>query len=149
VLEQVGGFDVRQRACEDYDLWLRLAGVSEIDGIREILTLKRVQQRPFYSSAVVLEDRARALEKLFAVNTDRSLHVTLRRERARVAAGLARVQAVGGGRRAALRTLVKSSHYSWAYGEWWLGGVRAAARAMTPAGVLRVARAVVRRSAPL
>jgi glycosyltransferase involved in cell wall biosynthesis len=149
VLEQVGGFDVKQRACEDYDLWLRLAGVSEIDGVREILTLKRVQQQPFYSSAVVLEDRARALEKLFAVNTDRSLHGTLRRERARVAAGLARVHAVCGGRGAALLTLVKSSRYSWAYWEWWLGGARAAARAVTPAGVLRVARAVVRRSPPL
>jgi glycosyltransferase involved in cell wall biosynthesis len=149
VLEELGGFDTRQRACEDYDLWLRLARLSEIDGVAQTLTLKRCHQQPFYTSAMVFEDRARALEKLLAVKTDRSLRAVLRRERAKVAAGLACVHAVCGGRRAALRTLAKSSRYSWGYWEWWLGGVRAAVHALTPAGVLRVVRAVVRRSPPV
>jgi glycosyltransferase involved in cell wall biosynthesis len=148
-LEQLGGFDVAQRACEDYDLWLRLARLSEIDGVAQTLTLKRSHQQPFYTAAMVFEDRGRALDKALAANTDPTLFPVLRRERARVAAGLARVHAVCGGRWAALRTLAQSSRYSWGYGEWWLGGVETAARAVTPAGVLRVARAMIRRSPPV
>jgi glycosyltransferase involved in cell wall biosynthesis len=145
-LEQLGGFDVAQRACEDYDLWLRLARLSELDGVEEILTLKRSQQAPFYTSAMVFEDRGRALEKLLAANDDPALRAVLCRERARVAAGLARVHAICGGRWAALRTLAKSSPYAWGYGEWWLCGAEAAVRAAAPAGVLRVARLLVGRT---
>lgn len=144
-LEQLGGFDVAQRACEDYDLWLRLARSSELDGIAEPLTLKRLHQQPFYASATVFEDRGRALEKLLAASSDPALHAVLRRERARVAAGLARVHAACGGRWAAVRTLARSSRYSWGYGAWWLGGAEAAVRAATPASMLRLARLLRRR----
>jgi glycosyltransferase involved in cell wall biosynthesis len=145
LLEQVGGFDHQQRMCEDYDLFLRIAGLTEMDGIRETLLLKRRHAENYTDDAIALEDRGRALEKILAVSTDRSLRTTLHRERAKVAAGLARSQAVGGGRWAALCTLARSSQYSWGYREWWLGGAKAAARAVTPAGVLRVARAVAGR----
>jgi len=145
LLEQVGGFDHKQRMCEDYDLFLRIAGLTEMDGIRETLLLKRRHAENYTDDAVALEDRGRALEKILTVSTDRSLRTTLHRERAKVAAGLARSQAVGGGRWAALCTLARSSQYSWGYREWWLGGAKAAARAVTPAGVLRVARAVAGR----
>ena len=145
LLEQVGGFDNEQRMCEDYDLFLRLAGLTEMDGIRETLLLKRRHAENYTDDAIALQDRGRALEKILAVSTDRSLRATLHRERAKVAAGLARSQAVGGGRWAALCTLAKSSQYSWDCREWWLGGAKAAARAMTPPGVLRVARAVAGR----
>jgi glycosyltransferase involved in cell wall biosynthesis len=146
LLEQVGGFDLKQRMCEDYDLWLRLAVLSEIDGVREPLLLVRSHREHFHKDPIVFEDRGRALEKMLAASTDRSLHSMLRRERAKVAVGLAHNQAVYGGRWTALRTLVKSSRYSWGYREWWLGGAVAAARAVTPAGVLRIARFVVGRS---
>jgi len=146
LLEQLGGFDLKQRMCEDYDLWLRLAALSEIDGVRETLLHVRSHREHFHSDSIVFEDRGRALEKILAVSTDRSLRSLLRRERAKVAAGLARSQAICGGRWAALRTLARSSQYSWGYREWWLGGAEAAARAVAPAGVLRVARAVVGRS---
>lgn len=145
LLEQVGGFDHQQRMCEDYDLFLRIAGLTEMDGIRETLLLKRRHAENYTDDAIALEDRGRALEKILAVSTDRSLRTTLHRERAKVAAGLARSQAVGGGRWAALCTLARSLQYSWGYREWWLGGAKAAARAVTPAGVLRVARAVAGR----
>jgi glycosyltransferase involved in cell wall biosynthesis len=145
LLEQLGGFDLDQPACNDYDLWLRLAGLSEIDGISETLLHKRRQREPYYRSSMVFEDIGRAIAKLLAVCTDHYLHSLLRRERAKAAAALARTQAISGSRRAALRTLLKSSCYSWGYREWWLEGAEAAARAVTPAGVLRVARAVVGR----
>ena len=145
LLEQLGGFDLKQRMCEDYDLFLRLAALSEIDGVRETLVHVRKHREHFHSACIVLEDRGRALEKFLAANTDRSLRPMLHRERAKVAAGLARTQAICGARWAALRTLARSSRYSWSYREWWVGGAEAATRAVTPSGVLRAARAVVGR----
>ncbi len=145
LLEHLGGFDIEQPACNDYDLWLRLAGSSEIDGVSETLLHKRRQLDPYYHSSMVFEEIGQAIAKLLAISTDRYLHSILRRQRAKVAAGLARTQATSGSRRAALRTLLKSSRYSWGYREWWLEGAQAAARAMTPAAVVRVARAVLGR----
>jgi glycosyltransferase involved in cell wall biosynthesis len=145
-LELLGGFDVRQRACEDYDLWLRLAAISELDGVAEELTLKRAQPDPFYTPAIVFEDRERALKKMLSTNIEPSLHSVLCRERARVAAGLARVHAICGGRKAALQTLLKSSAYSWGYAQWWLQGAEAAVRAAAPASFMRVARFLMGRS---
>ena len=144
LLEEVGGFDNELRMCEDYDLFLRFAGLSEMDGICETLLLKRRHAENYTDDAIALEDRGRALEKILAVSTDHSLRATLHRERAKVAVGLARSQAVDGGRWAALCTLARSSQY-WDCREWWLGGAKAAARAVAPAGVLRVARAVAGR----
>jgi glycosyltransferase involved in cell wall biosynthesis len=146
LLEQVGGFDNKQRMCEDYDLFLRFAGLTEMDGIRETLLHKRRHAENYSDDTIALEDRGRALEKMLVVSTDLTLRSLLRRERAKAAAELARSQAIGGGRWAALRTVVRSSQYSWGYRAWWLGSAKAAARAVTPSGVLRVARAVVGRS---
>ena len=109
LLAQVGGFDRKLRMCEDYDLFLRFAGLTEMDGIRGTLLLKRRHAENYTDDAIALEDRGRALEKILAVSTDRALRTTLHRERAKVAAGLARSQAVGGGRWAALCTLARSS----------------------------------------
>jgi glycosyltransferase involved in cell wall biosynthesis len=145
LLEQVGGFDHKQRMCEDYDLWLRLAALSEIDGVRETLLHVRTHREHFHEDPIVFEDRGRALEKMLGASTDRFVHSMLRRERAKVAAGLARSQVVYGDRWTALRTLVKSSQYSWGYPQWWLGGAQAAARAVTPASVLRIARSLLGR----
>jgi glycosyltransferase involved in cell wall biosynthesis len=145
LLEQVGGFDVGLPACNDYDFWLRAAGLSEVDGVRETLLYKRTHEESYYNATMVLEERKRALEKVLAAHSYGSLRSTLRRERAKLAAQLARNQAIIGSRWAALRTLARSSQYSWGYHEWWLGGAHAAARAMAPASVVRIARAVVRR----
>jgi glycosyltransferase involved in cell wall biosynthesis len=146
LLEQVGGFDLKQRMCEDYDLFLRFAGLTEMDGIRDTLLHKRRHAENYSDDTIALEDRGRALEKMLVVSTDLTLRSLLHRERAKAAAELARSQAIGGGRWAALRTVVRSSQYSWGYRTWWLGSAKAAARAVTPSGVLRAARAVVGRS---
>lgn len=145
LLEQLGGFDVSLRMCEDYDLVLRLAAVSEVDGVRETLTHVRTHREHYRNNLIVLEDRRRALEKFLAASTEPALRSMLCRERAKAAAGLAHSQAIDGSRWAALRTLASSSPYSWGYREWWLGGARAAARALAPLGVVHAARAVVGR----
>jgi hypothetical protein len=95
---------------------------------------------------MVLEDRAQAIEKVLASGSQGSLRSTLRRERAKLAAQLARNQAVVGSRWSALRTLARSSQYSWGFREWWLYGAKAAARAMAPASVVNMARTVKRRA---
>jgi glycosyltransferase involved in cell wall biosynthesis len=146
LLEQLGGFDSALRMCEDYDLWLRLAAVSEIDGVADTLVHVRSHREHFHDPGLVLEDRARALEKLHAAGTETETLSILRRERAKAAAELARGQAIRGGRGASLRTLVKSSPYAFAYQEWWLLGAEAAARAATPASVMRIARFLTGRS---
>jgi glycosyltransferase involved in cell wall biosynthesis len=140
LLEQVGGFDLKQRMCEDYDLYLRLAGLSEIDCVRETLLHVRSHREHYHKDPIVFEDRGRALAKMLETSTDRALQPVLRRERAKVAAGLARSHAIYGGRWAALHTLVRSSQYSWGYPEWWRGGAEAAARAVAPASIMRIAR---------
>lgn len=145
LLEQAGGFDRKLRMCEDYDLFLRCAGLTEIDGIRGTLLHKRRHAENYSDLTIAFEDRGYALEKMLVTSTNRSLRSLLRRERAKAAAGLARSQASGGGRWAALRTVVRSSQHSWGYREWWLGSAKAAARAVTPSGVLRLARAMVGR----
>jgi glycosyltransferase involved in cell wall biosynthesis len=147
LLEQVGGFDATLRVCEDYDLWLRLAGLSEIDGVPETLLHKRTHRESYYTDTMVLQDRGRALEKILATATQPALLSALRRERAKLAAQVARNHAIFGSRWAALRTLVQSSQYSWGYPEWWFHGANAAARAIAPTSVVRLARAVVRRGA--
>lgn len=145
LLEQVGGFDVGQRMCEDYDLWLRLAAVSQIDGVPEMLLLVRRHREHFHRNPVVFEELDRALMKQLAVSTDPRLQSILSRQRAKVAVRWARSLAVDGRRRAAWQTLLSSSRYAWGYGEWWLRGTEAAVRAAAPAVVVRAARALVRR----
>jgi glycosyltransferase involved in cell wall biosynthesis len=140
LLKQIGGFDPQLRMCEDYDLFMRIAALSEIDGVRETLVLKRRHTENFTDVAIAFEDRGRALQKMLAAGFDHPLDLVLRRERAKAAADLARTQAIRGSRLAALRTLARSSQYSWGYREWWLGGAKTAVRAVTPASVLRVAR---------
>jgi glycosyltransferase involved in cell wall biosynthesis len=145
LLEQVGGFDTEQPACNDYDLWLRLASLSELDGLPDTLLLKRTHGRPYYDARNVFADRARALERLHSAVQGRSLRAIVRRERASVATGLARIQAATGSRWTAMRTLARSSAYAWVYPAWWLRGAVAAARAFAPASMVRMARAIAGR----
>jgi glycosyltransferase involved in cell wall biosynthesis len=146
LLEQLGGFDAAMRVCEDYDLWLRLAASSELDGVRETLLFKRDHRVPdWYNHLMVLEHLSRSLEKLLAANTQRAVHPLAHRERAKLAAALALNQAAAGCRRAALRTLASSAHYSLGYPEWWRGGIGAAARALAPASTVRIARLLLGR----
>jgi glycosyltransferase involved in cell wall biosynthesis len=145
LLAQVGGFDVALRMCEDYDLWLRLAPLSEIHGVRETLLHVRNHRERFHKDPIVFEDLGRAFTKALGVSANRGVHSILRRARAKAAASLARSQAISGDRWAALRTLARSFQYSSRYREWWMEGGHAAARAIAPEGILRIARSIVRR----
>jgi hypothetical protein len=70
--EQLGGFDPERGACEGYDLYLRLAGLSAIQGVRETLVPVRSRGERYHNACIVYAGRAGALAKLLASSTDRS-----------------------------------------------------------------------------
>jgi len=141
LIERVGAFDEGQRMCEDYDLWLRLALLSEIDAVDEPLLLVRRHKEHSGDDVTAFEDMRRALEKMRRSDVAADLERTLRRRRAMVSAGLARSHASCGNRLSVLRTLVSSASYSWGYREWWSRAAAALARAFAP----RPVRTAVRR----
>ncbi|GFO66732.1 glycosyl transferase [Geomonas limicola] len=91
VLEQVGGFDTSLKSAEDYDMWLRVARVSQVAGVTAHLVWIRqhgsnmslniprmlnneiaaVQKNAAGVSAWALRKR---LAKIYCLNADRSVH---------------------------------------------------------------------------
>jgi GT2 family glycosyltransferase len=65
---RLGGFDERFPACEDYDLWLRLALVAPVHFLPERLIVKRGGHSDQLSRSVAVLDQYRimALEKILA-----------------------------------------------------------------------------------
>jgi glycosyltransferase involved in cell wall biosynthesis len=80
LFHEMGGFDVRLRACEDYDLWLRILMRHEIGLLDEPLVTRRAGHPDQLSATVPALDRyrIRALVKLLAdpaLSGDRKLAV--------------------------------------------------------------------------
>jgi hypothetical protein len=141
LLEQAGGFDEDLVMCEDFDLWLRLAALSEIDVIDEPLTLVLRHAEHSGNEIVAFEDCRRVIEKMLRANYPARLQPELRRQRAHLAAQIARTHAVHGNRLNALRVLCSSTHYSWRYPQWWSVATQAVARAVLPAAAGALVRA--------
>jgi glycosyltransferase involved in cell wall biosynthesis len=141
LLEQAGGFDEDLVMCEDFDLWLRLAALSEIDAIDEPLTLVLRHAEHSGNEIVAFEDCRRVIEKLLHANYPVRLQPELRRQRAQLAAQIARSHAVHGNRVNALRVLFSSMSYSWRYPEWWSVAIQALARIVLPAAASAFVRA--------
>jgi glycosyltransferase involved in cell wall biosynthesis len=85
LLDEVGGFDEDMAACEDYDLWLRIAARHRVGLLDEPLTIRRAGHPGQLSATVAALDRFRilALAKLLA---DRSLDIVKRRATAEAVA---------------------------------------------------------------
>jgi glycosyltransferase involved in cell wall biosynthesis len=68
LLDEVGGFDEDMAACEDYDLWLRVAMRHHVGLLDEPLTVRRAGHPGQLSATVAALDRFRilALAKLLA-----------------------------------------------------------------------------------
>jgi glycosyltransferase involved in cell wall biosynthesis len=130
LIERAGGFDEALRMCEDYDLWLRLAALSEIDCIDEPLLFVRRHREHSGSDILAFEDMRRVLDKLRYSASATSLQSAVRRRRALVSAGLAASHAASGHRFSALRTLASSLQYSWACRDWWHRALRVMVRAL-------------------
>jgi glycosyltransferase involved in cell wall biosynthesis len=140
LLEQAGPLDEELVMNYDGDLWLRCAELSELDGVDEPLTLVRRHGQHGGSDIIAWRDLRRIIEKALRTTRDAQFAALLREQRAVSSAGLARSQALFGGRGDVLRTLAGSAPYSWRYLAWWRGSSYALARAFAP----RVVRSAVR-----
>jgi glycosyltransferase involved in cell wall biosynthesis len=137
LLQQAGGFDERLTDTEDYELWLRLARLSEIDAVHELLTLVRRHAQHFSARPIEAFQAARCVIDRQLRNGDvEHLRSVLLRQRARVVVGLARSRAAAGIRRDALATLVSGARYFWRYPQFWPGALAAIALASTPRAVV-------------
>jgi hypothetical protein len=130
LVERAGGFDEGLRMCEDYDLWLRLAALSEVDCIDEPLLSVRRHGEHSGSDILAFEDMRRVLDKLRRSQYVGSLQAAVRRRRAFVSAGLAASHAASGHRLLALSTLASSLEYSWIYRDWWRRASRVLVRVL-------------------
>lgn len=146
LVEDLGAFDEKLWACEDYDLWLRLAARSEVDVVSKSLVQVRRHAEHYVDDITALESWRSVLEKTRAAGLDPHLDSVLQGQRAKVAAKLARRHAISGNRSAALSTLLQSWQYSWRYRQWWRGALQATARVCVPDGMRRVVRDHARRT---
>ena len=135
LLEQVGGFDENQPFYEDFDLWFRLALLSNADVVPEVLLHIRKHDE-HYSDTDRLraaECKAELLRRMFASVNEPSLRRVIRRQRALSAISLAHCYlGTPSGRSRAIRTLLQSSSYSWRFPRWWTSALRAAAASIVP-----------------
>jgi GT2 family glycosyltransferase len=140
LIEQLGGFDEDLVACEDYELWWRIAAQSEIDAVDEPLTLIRRHNEHYADGITSQENLRRMLEKVQRSGAASVLGRGLQERRAKAAMDLARLYAVRRSRARLLRTVFSSAPYSWRYRQWWFGALQTTARAFAPASVLSIAR---------
>lgn len=141
ILRRVGGFDEAQGLHEDYDLWLRLALLSEVGLVAQPLSCIRTHDEHFSSGGPRnYQARARVLDRMALLVTTSSQLRALQRARTRNAVSLAATQAVTGDTGAVLRTLAESWQYSRRLGSWYYGGARAVARSVTPPWLLGAVR---------
>lgn len=133
LLQQAGGFDERLIRTEDYELWLRLARRSEIDGIDEPLTLVRRHAQHFSGKPIeAFQAACYVIDQQLRSGDVEHLRRVLLRQRAEMLVRLAKSRAAAGHRRDALATLVATARYLWRYPRWWPDALAASALALTP-----------------
>jgi glycosyltransferase involved in cell wall biosynthesis len=139
--DEVGGFDDDQRWCEDQDLFLRLALRSPVALIAEPMCSIRAH-REHYSGNRIAEyvSRVRLYGKLADSMTDRRLRLLCQRAGAEQTLVLAGLWFDKGDHHATWRTLKDASEYSWRFPRWWFGALKALARPLAPARLLRAYR---------
>jgi glycosyltransferase involved in cell wall biosynthesis len=120
LVAQVGGFDETLCAAEDYDLWMRLALASPVALVDEQLVHVRVHaaNQSSHSWPAPFVGREESLRKLHR-RVPEQYREALRRARMHNAIQLARSYVQRSDRRNALRTLYRSSGFSWRYPRWW------------------------------
>jgi glycosyltransferase involved in cell wall biosynthesis len=141
LVREAGGFDEKMNSAEDMDLWARLAQRSELALIDEPLARIRVHEDNYSSQDLPagLAGWGYVLKKLEDTSEPR-LRPLLRRERVRMAVGLAWTYAVMGSRANVLRTVCRSFPFSWRYARWWWGSAKALVRPFIPGRLLALRR---------
>jgi glycosyltransferase involved in cell wall biosynthesis len=140
LIAQAGEFDEAMLSGEDYDLWLRLALLSEVVIVDEPLVHVRRHDENHtreWQSAFVGRDRSLRRRQQLVGSRRRSL---LRRERMRNALKLAATHAELGAHGRMLRALCASVAFCWMYPEWWLGVLKTVLRPHLPPRLLEFYR---------
>jgi len=140
LVAQAGGFDEAMLSAEDYDLWMRLALLSEVAVVDEPLVYVRLHDENHtreWQSAYLGRDRSLTRGQTLVDSARRSL---LREERMRNALKLAATHAQLGARGRVLRTLWESLPFCWSYPRWWLGGLKTLLRSHLPHRLLEFYR---------
>ncbi|MGC1677731.1 MAG: glycosyltransferase family A protein [Candidatus Binataceae bacterium] len=99
LFRELGGFDQTMRACEDYDLWLRILVTHEIGLLDEVLAQRRAGHPDQLSATIPALDRYRILS-LIKLLADARLRAARREAVAQVLAEKCAIYAKGLRRRA-------------------------------------------------
>jgi hypothetical protein len=140
LITRAGGFNPALLAGEDYDLWVRLAALGEVDFIDQPLVLVRRHREHSFDDITCLENLLRVVDLIQRSAVAPHMNAVLNRRRATIAANLARAHALCKHRGGVVRTLSASLRRSWRYGAWWKGAFEASVRAFAPMFALRAAR---------
>ncbi len=133
LIAREGGFDETIRSGEDYDLWLRLALVSDVALLNEPLVQVRRHEANHTSRdwEIAFIGRDHCLKKLQG-RVDGDRRVLLRAARTQNALTLAVTHASLGNRALMLRALYRALPYSWSSPLWWFALVRTPLRPYVP-----------------
>jgi glycosyltransferase involved in cell wall biosynthesis len=140
LMKAAGGFNETLLACEDYELWIRLASRSEVDFVDLPLVQVRRHNQHSFDDITCLEHLKHTLEMVQLSGVARHLSALLNERRAKISADLARGHALRKHRLRAMQTLWSSVRYSWRYRDWWRGALSAAARVLSPEIAWTIAR---------
>jgi glycosyltransferase involved in cell wall biosynthesis len=133
LIDQAGGFEETLLCAEDYDLWLRLALLSEVAIVDEPLVFVRYHDENHtreWQSAFAGRDRSLTLRQQLVVGAGR--RSLLRSERVKNALQLAASHAERGAQGRMARALWESLPFCWTYPQWWLGALRTVLRPHLP-----------------
>ena len=141
LVNDIGGFDERQRFGEFHDLCVRLAARSPVVTVAEPLCSIR-RHAEHYSG-----DRLAAVESWVALHGKLADLAPSARVRARCLRRRAEESLKLAGLRANRRdlagvwaTLVSAAPFSWRYPAWWLGAIKKVAQALAPDAVVSAYR---------
>lgn len=80
-IEQVGFYDISFAACENWDLWIRIAGISAIEYIDEPLTKYRIHSQNMSKGfEKILQSRLQVIDKHLPEQTNSPAIRSLRKE---------------------------------------------------------------------
>jgi glycosyltransferase involved in cell wall biosynthesis len=140
LVARAGGFDESIRCGEDYDLWLRLALLSDVALLDEPLVQVRRHEANYTEDwEIAFAGRDHSLQKLQRTG-DIDRRMLLRTERTRNALTLAARHASLGNSAHTLRALYRALPYSWSSPLWWLALLKMPLRPYVPQRLVDVCR---------
>ena len=141
LVEEAGGFDEEQWFGEDYDLWIRLAMLSEVGVVSERLAFVRDRGDSYSRDRIGAHvGWVRLYRKLARTLPDPRLRALAKRRGAECSLRLAGLQADARQRLAALRTVLAAGPLSWTYPGWAKEAAKMLIRAGLPERMLSAFR---------